>query len=271
MKLIGNYQVTQSGTILNKHGKQLKERLTLYGDTKHYTTANKLVYEHFGGYEPITLEGEIFKHYNNKYSISNIGRVWNRYTGKHIKPISRKSGTQIFYASRSERVYIAKEIAKLFINNPNNSTEIEHINGDRKDTRACNLRWKPIKTKKIKEVLKPLEGEEFRTIKGYENYRVSNKGRVWSDKTNKMLRPRLGNRGYYDIALKNNSKSKRFYVHRLVALTFIPNPENKPQVNHIDLNRTNSNVENLEWCTDQENKDHAASLRGFSYKKKSKS
>jgi len=66
--------------------------------------------------------------------------------------------------------------------------------------------------------------------------------------------------GYKMIWLITDGKSKKFRVHRLVAEAFIPNPDNKPEVNHIDGNRTNNTVTNLEWVTSKENTDHYISL-----------
>ncbi len=63
----------------------------------------------------------------------------------------------------------------------------------------------------------------------------------------------LNNRGYYSVGIRR----KTFMVHRLVALAFIPNPENKAMVNHLDGNKLNNQVSNLEWCTVQENNHHA--------------
>ena len=87
----------------------------------------------------------------------------------------------------------------------------------------------------------------------YEYY-VSNYGRVYSLKTNKMLKPRDTSKGYYRVALRKDGKAKDFLVHRLVAIMFIPNDDNeKIEINHIDENTKNNRVDNLEWCTSKYN------------------
>ena len=86
------------------------------------------------------------------------------------------------------------------------------------------------------------------------NYKVSNYGRIFSKRTNKILKGELTEKGYIRVAL---TEHKRYLVHCIVAKTFIPNPENKPQVNHIDGNKQNNYVDNLEWCTQSENMRHA--------------
>lgn len=88
-------------------------------------------------------------------------------------------------------------------------------------------------------------------IKGYEGiYEVSDKGRVRSLKYGKerILKQRRDKDGYIQVDLYKNCDQKTCKVHRLVAQAFIPNPDNLPQVNHKDENKTNNSVQNLEWC-----------------------
>lgn len=98
--------------------------------------------------------------------------------------------------------------------------------------------------------------EIWKTIKGFENYKVSNTGKVYSLAKNKVMKPWIVNSGYYVLTLVDSRVSKHMSVHRLVAKAFIPNPLNKEQVNHIDGNKLNNNVDNLEWTTPSENVNH---------------
>jgi hypothetical protein len=98
--------------------------------------------------------------------------------------------------------------------------------------------------------------EEYRPITGYENYVVSNLGNVMNISTGKLLKP-FYNYGYEYVSLSKKSRSKNFRVHRLVALAFIPNPENKPTVNHADGDKHNNAASNLEWATSKEQTAHA--------------
>lgn len=97
----------------------------------------------------------------------------------------------------------------------------------------------------------------MKDIKGYEGlYTISANGIVYNSK-NKERKPSKINGGYLSISLYNNNTSKSYLVHRLVAITFIPNPLNLPFVNHKNGIKTDNRVENLEWCTRQENMQHA--------------
>lgn len=108
--------------------------------------------------------------------------------------------------------------------------------------------------------------EEWKNIKGYEGlYQISNLGRVKSLKlksTNRDLIMSLGNstNGYLQIILCKDNKHKAYRIHRLVAQAFIPNPNNFPCVNHIDEDKTNNNVNNLEWCTISYNNTYGTKL-----------
>lgn len=92
--------------------------------------------------------------------------------------------------------------------------------------------------------------EVFKDIKDYEGlYQVSNLGRVYSIRTNKFLKPKLNRCGYLSVNLKYKGSRVTKSIHRLVAEAFIENVNDLPQVNHIDEDKTNNCVDNLEWCS----------------------
>lgn len=101
-----------------------------------------------------------------------------------------------------------------------------------------------------------LPDEIWVPVQGYENlYWISNKGRIHNNK--KVMKPYRINSGYLCIDFTVNSAKKKNLVHRLVASAFLPNPDNLPEVNHIDENKDNNSVTNLEWCTRSHNKQHS--------------
>jgi len=101
-----------------------------------------------------------------------------------------------------------------------------------------------------------MQERQWKKIVDFPNYSVSNFGEVRNDKKNTYMGYSFDAKGYYRVALSKNNKRYAKRVHRLVAQAFLPNPENKEQVNHLDGNKLNNNVCNLEWCTNQENQDH---------------
>ena len=105
------------------------------------------------------------------------------------------------------------------------------------------------------EVAKLLKEKGF-NIKPFHQYYVSSCGKVFGCTGNEM-KQETTNRGYKRISLSINGKHERWSIHRLVALLFIPNPEQKLEVNHIDGNKENNDVSNLEWCSRSENEKHA--------------
>lgn len=101
----------------------------------------------------------------------------------------------------------------------------------------------------------------MKKIEGYENYYITTCGKVFSKKQNgfKQLSPSKTH-GYRSVVLSKNGKTKTMKIHRLVALAFIDNPLNKPHVNHIDEDRSNNSIVNLEWVTQTENNNHGTRI-----------
>lgn len=155
------------------------------------------------------------------------------------------------------------------------------VNGDINDHRIENLQ---LKKKRVQSyvsmnIAEVIPDEIWRPCHGLESlFEISNYGRVRSISrvlirvvkgrvvnqrlTGKMISPRLTTTGYWYISslIIESGKRRHHFIHRLVAETFISNPEYKPYVNHKDANKLNNHVSNLEWCTHQENIAHAARL-----------
>ena len=100
------------------------------------------------------------------------------------------------------------------------------------------------------------EVETFVEIEGFENYEVSNLGKVRNIKSGIALKPWITKDGYLRHCLYKHNKRKNLLLHRIIATAFIDNHEEKPCVNHIDENKLNNDLSNLEWCTERENVIH---------------
>ena len=90
-------------------------------------------------------------------------------------------------------------------------------------------------------------------IEGYENYTINEDGKVINTNNGREKKPSINNNGYYRVYLSKNGKQKLFTLHRLIAQAFIPNPDNKPCVDHINRNKQDNRIENLRWATESEN------------------
>lgn len=100
-------------------------------------------------------------------------------------------------------------------------------------------------------------------LNGFESkYKITNDGRIYSDYLQDFVKPFYSKGGYVRIKLNYGDRSKKYMVHRLVALAFIPNPDNKPHVDHINCNRSDNRVENLQWVTAKENTNLAVTRGG---------
>jgi hypothetical protein len=128
-----------------------------------------------------------------------------------------------------------------------------------------------------KLTIEDLTGEQWKPVLGFEDsYMVSNLGRIKSmyrqsrkpglkNNPSVMLRPKIMKQniqptGYRIVQLSKSGRVKGLPVHRIIAMAFIPNPDNKPFINHIDANPSNNDLSNLEWCTQSENIQHAYNI-----------
>ena len=94
----------------------------------------------------------------------------------------------------------------------------------------------------------------MKDIKGYEGlYAVTPEGEVYSYKSKKFLKPKFQTKGYMQVRLIKNGEEKNYLIHRIVADAYIPNPDNLPQVDHIDNDKTHNYVNNLQWITNRDN------------------
>ena len=96
----------------------------------------------------------------------------------------------------------------------------------------------------------------MKAIEEFPEYKISEHGVVYN-RHGKVMKYGIDKDGYHDVGLSDNNRRSWRRIHRLVSAAYIPNPDNKPQVNHKDGDKTNNHVSNLEWCTDAENKRHA--------------
>lgn len=102
--------------------------------------------------------------------------------------------------------------------------------------------------------------EIYKDIDEFNNYQVTSWGRVFNKETGRFVALVENEKGYFRVDLWSDGSRKHCKVHRLVAEAFIPNPEKKPQVNHIDGNKQNNSITNLEWVTNAENAEKARVL-----------
>jgi|688.fasta_scaffold502346_1 hypothetical protein len=110
------------------------------------------------------------------------------------------------------------------------------------------------------------EQEEYRQIEGYDNYSVSNLGNVRNDKTGRILQGCLHKLGYLHINLYKEGKKKMYKIHRLVSIAFLPNPNNLPEVDHINRLPYDNRLENLRWISIGNNERNKKKREGLTSK-----
>jgi hypothetical protein len=192
------------------------------------------------------------------YYISNYGNIKKIYKNNKTKILKLYTNKQKFLF-----VYLKKNgknnyflihclVAQYFLTNDNNKKLVYHLDNDRSNNYYLNLKYYNVDD----NLFNILENETFKLIKKYPNYYISNFGRIKSINYNeeKILNINIDSRGYKYIDLLHLGKpKKKFRIHRLIAKYFIPNPEKKKLIDHIDRNRLNNNIDNLRWVTHAEN------------------
>ncbi len=200
------------------------------------------------------------------YSIDILGNVMNIKTGRLMAKNTCKSGFYKVNLSRDSinySLHLHRLLAISFIDNPDGKTYVRHKDHNKKNNDLSNLEWVTKSEYKSHDLSKwvnnfvGLKNFDEKIIVGFEEYSVDIYGNIRNVRYNRPMTKSLGTSGYYSVSFFKNGRNFRKYVHRLVAEAFIPNPENKRQVNHIDCNKLNNDVKNLEWCTSSENANHA--------------
>lgn len=191
------------------------------------------------------------KYRNTNYFVSNTGKIKNK--DKILKGSISKDGYRLF--DLGQTVYVHRAVAELFVSNLETKSDVRHKNGDKNNNSADNLEWMSSCKESVDNP--ELFGENWLQYKNTK-YWVSDKGYVWNG--NVVMRGSADKAGYRLVTLRLQMAYATKRIHRVVAELFLENPENKPEVNHIDGNKQNNCVSNLEWVTPKENVLHAMHL-----------
>jgi hypothetical protein len=214
------------------------------------------------------------KDYENMFMVSDQGRILNLTTMKikELKPHKHHGYVRAMLCKNGVKTQYPVHVlvARAFLNNPENKPQVNHIDGVKHNNKLSNLEWATpsenishaiktgllkINTTKTNASQHKIKGEIWKVFQLNTNYLVSNKGRVKNATTNKILKGSVTN-GYLHVHLSGEHK-KSYNVHQLVALTFLPQIEGKPLINHKNGIKTNNNLKNLEWVSGTENNVHA--------------
>lgn len=255
-----NYEISNFGNIRHLSKKKfLKPKFTngyhtIYIGNKHFSIHrlvalyfvknpnSKYIVNHIDGnkinnhYQNLvwTTQKENVNHSVQNRLIFNFKReVW-QYTTSGILVQKYKSVTEA-----ANKMNCSRRLIDLVCNgNPRNKTAKGFIWKYPKEILQCDL-------------------TTAKDINDFEFYQITINGDVYSKRTKRKMKLSQNQNGYLYVQFSVNNKKKNFYIHQLVAKTFIENPENKPFVNHKDFNKTNNHISNLEWCTYSENMIHA--------------
>ena len=220
----------------------------------------------------------MFPPFENVFMISNYGRIKNLKTN-HIKAQQISSTGYMsckLNTSENKKTFdIHRVVAKLFIGECPKGNYVNHKDGDKKNNKVSNLEYvTPSQNsiharntgliKKQRPSIKvDISKIETIDIPDYSDYCMDKDGNLYSKVTKIKLRTHSEPTGYVRLTLQEKGKKNRkhFYQHCMLAKLFIPNPKNLPFVNHINGNKHDNRIENLEWCTASENMKHNSKLK----------
>lgn len=228
------------------------------------------------------IENEIWKDIREfeGYEVSTEGRIRNKKTALLLTQTKNCSGYAVS-SIRNKNIKFHKIVAENFLPNFYNKKTVEHIDDNKMNNKIYNLKWATHKEqqkyiiekksrKSYKNIpigisnLKSLEGEEWKIITEFPEYQISSTGRIKYPirKGKKPYKKRIAyggksGDGYKVFEFRNNEYKRKIALHRIIAITFIDNPNGYKIVNHKDGNKTNNSIENLEWCSRSQNTQHA--------------
>ena len=219
---------------------------------------------------------ECRKYKNTNYIIYADGRCFSNRSNKFLTPqMSVKYPTYtLIIDGKKKKLKIHRLVAETFLENLDNKPIVNHKDGDTHNYNLSNLEWVTYKENiahaRATGLLSPvvqeailyknniIPDEKWAPVPNYPNYKASNKGRILNVHTQRLLRTPLDNLGYPHVNLWKQGRGKTHQVHKVVFNSFFPQIVTEGKVvNHIDGDKTNNQLENLECVTYQENNLHA--------------
>lgn len=163
---------------------------------------------------------EDLKDYEGKYKINREGKIWSVKSKKELSTSIDKGHKRIgLMMNGKQKQYRISELL-----------EIQY--GD-----------------KINEYIHHIDLTNFEDLKDFEGlYKINRNGDIWSCIYNKLMTPKINESGYLTLSLTNNGSRYKRFIHRLLAIQYVPNPNNLPETDHIDRNKLNNDLSNLRWC-----------------------
>lgn len=210
----------------------------------------------------IGLKSKYIAGFGHKYIVYSDGRVYNTLSHRYINPYMANGFLQVnlYYKGKGHTKYVHRLVAEIFLYNKKLTRYcvVSHVDGNKLNNNLSNICLDD-------RMAEMLPNEAIKKVKGFDQYYISNLGRVFvidnhgdiNCNKHRLILQSKDRYGYLRVTIRNNEGKEIFAtVHRLVAQAFIPNPHNKPTVNHRDEVKTNNCVDNLEWMTMKEQQNY---------------